>query len=106
MPYESVVEPLTAREAFRTVGDRAYQSQAAVLLTLGSLLRYEDGEPPDFRARAEEEQAELEIVPPDDLDRLGLPARIRGLAVDRGLRYSSAFVRESMLAKGMEVREL
>ena len=87
------------------MGDRAYQSQAAVLLTLGSLLRYEDGEPPDFRARAEEEQAELEIVPPDDLDRLGLPARIRGLAVDRGLRYSSAFVRESMLAKGMEVRE-
>jgi hypothetical protein len=69
MAYELVTEPIPASEAFRTEGARAYQSQAAVLLTLGGLMHYEDGEPPGFRALAVGEGSD--VAPADDLESLG-----------------------------------
>jgi hypothetical protein len=88
-------------EAFSATGDRAAQSQAALLLTLGNVLRYRDRRfEPTTEALALAAAAPAEAEPPpledDEREQLGIPATVFDLAAERGTRIDLDFVRESV----------
>jgi pimeloyl-ACP methyl ester carboxylesterase len=98
MAREPVSDPVPFPQAFRETGDAAAQSQAAVLLTIGNLLRYES---PRRREAAGMRMAPspaspVELVPEADREKMNLPRGMGTLWRDRGVRYDAEFVRDSM----------
>lgn len=95
MPYETVQEPARFPEAFRRLDDAAVQTQAASLLFLGNLLRFEDPrtqDPLTFEAMSAEQ-----AMPDEDWRELGLPEHLLAFQALRGARFETGFVREALL---------
>lgn len=101
MAREVVQEPVRFPEAFRQTSDAAAQSQAAVLLTLGNLLRFEEPLLKSALAAAQPTPGVEETLPPEDRDRLGLPEGIYGLSRVRGVRFDAAFVHQSLTGRAL-----
>lgn len=94
MAREVVQDPIPFPRSFRETGDAAAQSQAAVLLTLGNLLRFEDRFSMEVMAEEEPPPEPEDILPDEDRERLNIPAGIYDLARFRGVRFDANFVRE------------
>jgi hypothetical protein len=96
MTRELVEEPIPFPDSFREAGDAAAQSQAAVLLTLGNLLRFEDRVTLEVMAGEQPVPQPSEVLPEDDREALKIPAEVYSLAAARGVRFDVNFVRESL----------
>src|SRR4051794_7383357 len=95
--YQVVDEPIPFPDAFHESGNVAAQSQAAVLLALGALLRYE--EPRTYEAlsiaTAPAPQS-LDILPEEEMETMRLPREMMSLLDVRGVRFDSYFVRQTL----------
>ncbi|HEX6903018.1 MAG TPA: hypothetical protein VF789_25095 [Thermoanaerobaculia bacterium] len=110
MAREVVQDPIPFPESFRETGDAAAQSQAAVLLTLGNLLRFEDPFAMELMAEEQPPPEPEEILPEEDRQRLNIPAGIYDLARVRGVRFDANFIRERVAGReavvsGMAIEE-
>lgn len=95
--YEVVQEPIPFPQAFHESGDVAAQTQAAVLLSLGSLLRYEEPHTHEALSIAmAPDPRSLDILPEEERETLRLPREIFRLQVFRGARFDSYFVRQAL----------
>lgn len=107
MAYGAVAEPVPVSEAFIREDDAALQSQAALLLTIGNLLRYRDPrfeEPPPpplpptgLTAEAEaagEPAGEAPVLAEEDREELAIPPELFDLSAARGARFDAQFIRE------------
>jgi hypothetical protein len=95
--YEPVENPIPFPEAFSETGDVAAQSQAAVLLALGALLRFEEPHKTEVLSMAISRAPEdVEILPAEDREALNLPGEILRLQEVRGMRFESSFLRQSL----------
>lgn len=95
--YEPVEKPIPFPQAFSETGDVAAQSQAAVLLALGALLRFEEPARTEVLSMAmSRAPEEIEILPAQDREALNLPGEILGLQEFRGMRFEPSFLRQSL----------
>lgn len=106
MAYRPAAEPVPVSEAFTREDDAALQSQAALLLTIGNLLRYRDPrfeEPPPpplpptgltAEAEAGEPAGEAPVLAEEDREELAIPPELFALADARGARFDAQFIRE------------
>jgi hypothetical protein len=97
--YETVEEPIPFPQAFHETGDAACQSQAAVLLTLGALMRYEARDAREAIGFAMAPASELlDFLPEEEREALNLPPEIFRLRAARGSRFDSHFLRDRLSA--------
>jgi hypothetical protein len=92
MPYETVEQPIPFPASFAETGDRAAQSQAAVLLLLSNLLRYEGERVREPLTVGAEPPLEL-IAPEEDREALNVRAGLLDLYQRRGERVDMRFAR-------------
>lgn len=92
MPHETVEQPIPFPACFAETGDRATQSQAAVLLLLSNLLRYEGERLREPLTVGAEPPLEL-IAPEEDREALNVQAGILDLYERRGERVDMRFAR-------------
>lgn len=104
MAREVVQDPIPFPRSFQQTDDAAAQSQAALLLTLGNLLRYEDRLAMSALAAEQPSPAPEEVLPEEDRAALNIPPEIFGLATARGVRFDINFVRERLARRGLEVQ--
>ncbi len=94
--YDAVESPVPFPEAFREGGDSAAQTQAAVLLLMGALLRSEEPRREEVLSMAMAPAPEsVEILPEEDRVALNLPRDISDLQSVRGMRFESSFLRQN-----------
>lgn len=101
--YETVEEPIPFPQAFHETGDAAAQSQAAVLLTLGALLHYEEPQTHDALSivMAPPLRA-LDILPEEEREAMNLPREMLfQLRANRGMRFDSYSLQEYLGAENI-----
>jgi HEAT repeat protein len=101
MAREVVETPVPFPQSFQQTDDAAAQSQAAVLLTLGNFLRFEDRFAMSALAAEQPSPAPADILPPEDREALNIPRGIVDLSAARGVRLDANFVRERLAAFGL-----
>ena len=103
MPYQRY--PLITEEklvpyhdAFANTGEESAQTQSAVLLSVGALLRKEPVAPDTLSA----DPSSVGLFPEDDWSALAIPYTLHDLSKHRGAEFRTGLIREDLGADGAE----